>query len=236
MLKCYLAQRRDVRSPREFFYKSVLYSESVLGATYMNPSDFHSVALTFQRPQEESGRPTIHEPLVDRHAFLLLLIETGLSRLHLDRVENHWNPEGHNPITAEEEPLLEAFGSLQVRRYIDSRKEDESVGGPSLGSKSRGKTFAEEQRDLKKRKARISVQDAFRVCAEKILSDVAPRPRDQPSRREWLQGLAGGAGALLRVRCGRCRASQALTLRGRRGRRRDSGGCSWARPRGLGLG
>ena len=138
-----------------FFCKSV--RDWPMQPDHIEPSHYDTIILQFKAGREEfKHKCSIEQKIIDRYRFLRLLFDLDLTECTEKRIDLGWNPNGDDPITYEEEPLLRQFEAKQVLHYyedLDSspEKKDRRVDVTKVG--------------------RISLKDAFRIIMTSIISE-----------------------------------------------------------------
>ena len=130
---------------------------------HIDPESFHSIILQFKATREEiKAGQSIEEKIIDRYHFFRMLRSLNVTTLTDKRIDLGWDPNGDDPITATEEPMLTSFEAKQVLYYY------EELGGSG----------AKEQKKVDPKKiGRISIKDAFRIVMGALIgeaSDFAP--------------------------------------------------------------
>lgn len=146
---------KDKLEPWMFFCKSV--RDWPMQPDHIDPARYDTIILQFKAGKEEFKRSrSIEEKIIDRYQFLSLLYHLDLTTCTEKRIDMGWNPNGDDPITYDEEPLLQQFEAKQVLHYykdLDSSPKtmDQKVDASKVG--------------------RISMKDAFRIVMASIIQE-----------------------------------------------------------------
>ena len=126
---------------------------------HVDPASFNSIILQFKAAKEEFKEGhSIEEKIIDRYEFLRLLHALDVTSLTDKRIDLGWDPNGDDPITAEEEPMLPLFEAKQVLHYY----------------KELGGSDAKQQRKVDAKKiGRISIKDAFRIVIGTLIGEAS---------------------------------------------------------------
>lgn len=146
---------KEKLEPWMFYCKSV--RDWPMQPDHIDPARYDTIILQFKAGREEFKKSrTIEEKIIDRYQFLRLLFDLDLTECTEKRIDLGWNPNGDDPITYDEEPLLRQFEAKQVLHYykdLDSSPEklNQRVDVNKVG--------------------RISMKDAFRIVMASIIAE-----------------------------------------------------------------
>lgn len=145
----------------QFFCKAVRSFPSQ--PDFMEPELFDFIILQFKATKEDfssqKGRKagtSIEEKIIGRRRFLSILLALDLTTCTDKRIDMGWDPNGIDPITVNEEPLLQQFEAKQVLNYYQELDE------------------IPDQRDKRidvTRIGRISMKDAFRIVMGMLIAE-----------------------------------------------------------------
>ena len=149
---------KEKMEPWMFYCKSV--QDWPMQPDHIDPASFDTIILQFKATKTDfrDGGSSIEAKIVDRYRFLKLLLELDLTGVTDKRIDLGWDPNGNDPITVQEEPLLRQFEAKQVLNYykeLDAspEKKDQKVDATKIG--------------------RISMKDAFRIIMTSLIAEAS---------------------------------------------------------------